>query len=145
MVKRLINSLLFANEVLPAEQTFANSNDSELGVTGATGIVQGQLEVLNPCSHLAERLGTLVHIWIDEVDGRTEGLGDPADFRKQCLAMREDDKDILVGRVAGCSIDKRIGNVCVVHVKVTAKDTPEAALKGRQASAIDHTGDKPNR
>jgi hypothetical protein len=59
--------------------------------------------------------------------------------------MREDDKDVLVCRVAGCSVDERIGNVCVVHVKVTAKDTPEDALEGRQASAIDHTGDKPNR
>src|ERR1700679_1120306 len=142
-VKRLINRLLFANEILPAEQTFANSN--ELGATGATGIVQGQLEVLNPCSHFAERLGKLVRVWIDGVDGRTEGLGDPADFRKQCLAMREYDKDVLVSRVTSCSIDERIGDVCVVHVKVTAKDTPEDALEGRQASAIDHTGDKPNR
>jgi hypothetical protein len=142
-VKRLINRLLLANEILPAERTFANSN--ELGATGATGIVQGQLEVFNPCCHLAEGLGTLVRVWIDGVDGRTEGLGDPADFRKQCLAMREDDKDVLVCRVAGCSIDKRIGNVRVIHVKVTAKDAPEDALKGRQASAIDYTGDKPNR
>lgn len=142
-VKRLINRLLLANEILPAEQTFANSN--ELGTTGATGIVQGQLEVLNPCSHLAERLDTLIRIWIDGIDGGTEGLGDPADFRKQCLAMREDDKDVLVRRVAGCSIYERIGDVGVVHVKVTAKDTPEDALKSRQASAIDYTGDKPNR
>jgi hypothetical protein len=59
--------------------------------------------------------------------------------------MREDDKDVLVRRAAGCGIDKRIGNVCMVHVKVTAKDTPEDALKGGQASAIDYTGDKPNR
>jgi hypothetical protein len=92
-----------------------------------------------------KRLGTLVHVRIDGVDGRTEGLGDLADFRKQCLAMREDDKDVLVSRVAGRSIDERIGNVCVVHVKVTAKDTPEAMLEGRQARAIDHAGDKPNR
>jgi hypothetical protein len=91
-----------------------------------------------------ERLGTLVHVWIDEVYGCTEGLGDPADFRKQCLTMHEDNKDVLVSRVAGRSIDERIGNVCVVHVKVTAKDTPEAVLEGRQASAIDHTSDKPN-
>lgn len=142
-VKRLINCLLLANEILPAERTFANSN--ELGATGAAGIVQGQLEVLDPCSHLAERLGTLVRVWIDGVDGRTEGLGDPADFRKQCLAVGEDDKNVFVRRVAGCSIDERIGNVCVVHVKVTTKDTPEDALKGRQASAIDYTGDKPKR
>jgi hypothetical protein len=59
--------------------------------------------------------------------------------------MREDDKDVLVRCVAGCSIDERIGNVSVVHVKVTTKDTPEDALKGGQASAIDYTGDKPNR
>jgi hypothetical protein len=57
----------------------------------------------------------------------------------------EDDKNVFVRRVAGCSIDERIGNVCVVHVKVTTKDTPEDALKGRQASAIDYTGDKPKR
>jgi hypothetical protein len=142
-VQRLINRLLLANEILPAEQTLANSN--KLGATGATGVVQGQLEVLNPCCHLTERLGTLIRVWIDGVDGRPKGLGDSADFRKQCLTMREDDKDVLVRGVAGCSIDERIGNVCVVHVKVTAKDTPEDALKGRQASAIDYTGDKSNR
>ena len=141
-VKRLINSLLLANEILPAEQTFANGN--KFGATGATGIVQGQLEVLNPrVVTCAERLGTLVRVWIDGIDGRTERLGDPADFRKQCLAMREDDKDVLVRRAAGCCIDERVGNVCMVHVKVTAKDTPEDALKGGQASAIDYTGDKP--
>lgn len=142
-VKRLINRFLLANEILPAEETFTNSN--ELGATCATGIVQGQLEVLNPCSHLAERLDTLVRVWVDRVDGRTEGFGDPADFGKQCLAMREDDKDVLVRRAAGCSIDERIGNVSVIHVKVTAKDTPEDALKGGQASAIDYTGDKPSK
>jgi hypothetical protein len=142
-VKRLINRLLLANEILPAEQTFANCN--ELGATGATGIVKGQLEVLNPSGHLAERLGTLVRVWINGIDGGTEGLGDPADFGKQRLAMREDYKDVLVCRVAGCSVDERIGNVCVIHVKVTAKDTPEDALKGRQASAIDYTGDKPEK
>ena len=142
-VQRLINRLLLANEILPAKQTFANSN--ELGTAGATCIVQGQLEVLDPCSHLAERLDTLVRVWVDRVDGCTKGLGDPADFCKQCLAMREDDKDVLVRRVTGCSIDERIGNVCVVHVKVTTKNTPEDTLEGRQASAIDYTGDKPNR
>jgi len=74
----------------------------------------------------------LVCIWIDGVDG-TEGLGGPANFCKQRLAMREDDKDVLVGRVAGCSIDERIGNVCVVHVlKVTVKDMPEDMLIGKR-------------
>jgi hypothetical protein len=57
----------------------------------------------------------------------------------------EDDEDVFVRRVSGCGIDERIGNVCVVHVKVATKDAPEDALKGRQARAIDYTGDKPNR
>jgi hypothetical protein len=52
-----------------------------------------------------------------------------------------------VSRVAGCSIDEGIGNpgnVCVVHVKVTAKNTPEDALNSK-VSASDYTGDKLNR
>ena len=38
-VKRLINGLLLAHEILPAEQTF--SNGDEFCTTGAAGIVQG--------------------------------------------------------------------------------------------------------
>ena len=89
----------------------------------------------------------IVRVWIDGVYGRTKRLGDHTGFRKQCLAMHEDDKDVLVSRVAGCSIDEGIGNpgnVCVVHVKVTAKNTPEDALNSK-VSASDYTGDKLNR
>jgi len=33
----------------------------------------------------------------------------------------------------------------VVHIKVTTKDAPEHALKGRQPRAINHTSDEPER
>jgi hypothetical protein len=53
------------------------------------------------------------------------------DFCEQSLAMRKDDEDVFVRRITGCGINKGIGNVGVVHVKVATKDAPQDTLKCR--------------
>ena len=57
--------------------------------------------------------------------------------------MSKDNEHVLVRRSTSCSIDKWLYDICVVHVEVTAKDTPKNALKGLNPSAVDRTSNKP--
>jgi hypothetical protein len=59
--------------------------------------------------------------------------------------VSKDNENIFVRRASSCGIDERICNVCVVHVEVATKDTPEDTLEGRQARAIDYTSNKSNK
>jgi hypothetical protein len=140
-IERLVHSLLLAHEVLPAEE--ALSDLAELRPARAAGVEQRHFEVLDATVYLAQRVDALVCVRVDGVDGRTEGLGHPADLGKQCVAVRKDDEHVLVGRAAGRSVDEGVNNVGVVHVKIATEDTPEHALERWQTSAVDNAGDEP--
>ena len=60
----------------------------------------------------------LVGVCVNRVDSRTKGFGDLVNLGKQSFAMRKDYEHILIGLVPGHGIDKGVGNVHVVHVKV---------------------------
>jgi hypothetical protein len=139
-VERLVYSLFLAHEIFPAEQRLANPD--EFCAARAPSVVQGQFEVFYAHCHVAQRLETLVWVCVNGIDRGTKGFGDLANFCEQGFAVSKDDKNILVGSIAGRGIDEGIGNVNVIHIKVTTKDAPEDALERGQTGAINHTSDE---
>jgi hypothetical protein len=116
---------------------------NELRAASAARVEERHVEILNAAVHLAQRVDALVCVRVDGVDGCTEGLGHPADLGEQGVAVRKDDEHVLVGQAAGRSVDEGLGNVGVVHVKVSTGDAPEHTLKGWQTGLVDNAGDEP--
>ena len=140
-VERLVHCLVLAHEVLPAEEALADL--AELRPACAARVEERHFEVLDAPVHVAQRVDALVGIRIDRVDGRAEGLGHPADFGEQRIAVRKDDEHVLVSRAAGRSIDEGISDIGVVHVKVATEDAPQHALKSWQTGAVDNASNEP--
>lgn len=126
-IESFVDGLLLSHHVLPASQIL--SNLQQLGPPCRASVVKNHFEVFNTPIDLTKRLDSLVSIGINGVKGSTHGLRDLADLGEQGISVSKDNEDILASLRTSDGVDKWFGDVGVVHVKVTAKNAPEHALK----------------
>jgi hypothetical protein len=56
--------------------------------------------------------------------------------------MGEDDEDVLARFSTADRINEGLDDVGMVHVEITAENTPEDSLKGGDADSVEGTGDE---
>lgn len=136
-VERLVDGLLFDNNILPASDALADLE--QLAATTRSSVVQHILNILKATHDFSKGIHSLVSIGIDGVKGCAQTLRDLADFGQERITMGEDDEDVLSSLLASDRVDEGLDNIGVIHVKVASKDTPQNTLERRQPGALDRS------
>lgn len=141
-IEGLIDQLLFLHNILPDAKRLPDPD--QLRTPAHASVVKNGLQVLQSVLNFTECVRALVRIGVDWEDCGSHRFGDLADLGKENVTVGEDNEDVLPGLFAGGRIDEGLDNVGMIHVQVATKNTPENAFEGRDAAALDRTGNKSN-
>jgi hypothetical protein len=105
-------------------------------------LATNRVQVIDPGLALERILPPLARILVHRVQARAQTFRDLADLDEHLLAVRKDDKHVLLDhlirhRVANGFFDRRR-----VHEQVSAENTPENTLKDGHFVGGDDTGDE---
>ena len=139
-VESVIDSLLLANENHPGRKRLRDLR--ELSLERLLSVAKDVLDIVKSGVDLVNLVPAQIAVLIDIVHLGAHGLGNAADLGEDLLAVGKDNEDVLENRLVGGGIDQRLGDLGLVHVKVTTEGTPKDALKGSDAVSADNTGDE---